>query len=135
MCLASPGSLEPAMTKCRVLLVDDSADICELYRLMMNRTDDLECVGVRESADDLEADLQRTLADVAVIDLIGPGRNALEAIRSAAATNPRCRIIAFSGHDDEGTRDQVIQAGAWSLVSKHADVQELLDEIRRVRDA
>jgi DNA-binding NarL/FixJ family response regulator len=98
---------------------------------MINRENDLECVDARESTVGLEAAIEQHLADVAVIDLVGPGRDALEAIRSTAAMHPRCRLIAFSGHDDTQTRDEAARAGAWSLVSKHDHPTRLLEEIRR----
>lgn len=118
--------------RARVLLVDDSEDIRDLYRRLIEKQSDLECVAAMESTVGLEDAVKRTNADVAVIDLVGPGRDALEAIRSVSVACPRCRIIAFSGHDDDTTRDHALQAGAWSLVSKHDDAMTLLDEIRRV---
>jgi DNA-binding NarL/FixJ family response regulator len=117
----------------RVLLVDDSADIRDLYQRVLNKTEDLRCVGTLESAVGLEASVQETRAEIAVVDLVRAGRDPFEAIRSTALACPDCRIIAFTGYDDGATRDQVFQAGAWSLVSKHEQPGALVEEIRRVR--
>lgn len=114
----------------RVLLVDDSADILDPCRLI-DRQDDLECVKTRESTIGLEEAIERSRADVAVIDLIGPGRDALEAIRSTMTAHPECRLIAFCGYDDSTIRDQAAKAGAFSLVSKHDHPMPLLDVIRQ----
>ena len=118
----------------RVLLVDDSADIRDLYRRLIEKSDDLQCVESLDSTADLEAAVERSGADVAIVDLIGTGRDPVEAVRSTVSKHPACRIIVFSGHDDEMTRREILQAGATSLVSKYGDVGALLEEIRRVRD-
>ena len=118
------------MAKARVYLVDDSADIRDVYQRMINRQSDLECVGAAESTVGLEEAVRRAGAEVAVIDLVGPDRDALEAIRATAAAAPGCRIIAFSGHDDRETRERATEAGAWGLVSKNQPPMALIEAIR-----
>lgn len=119
----------------RVLFVDDSSDIRELYEQIINLEHGLRCVGTLESTVGLEIAIRSTGANVAVIDLVGPGRDAIEAIRAAAGEFPDCRIIAFSGHDDDQTRDLAIDAGAWTLVSKNAPPLALIEEIRQIAAA
>lgn len=119
----------------RVLIVDDSADILDVYKRLINRQPDMECVDARLTTVDLEGAVARTQADVAVVDLIGPDRDSFEAISATADACPACRIIAFSGHDDPDTLEQAAAAGAWSLVSKHDHPLRLLEEIRRAMAA
>lgn len=120
-------------TKTRVLLVDDAAEVADVYSRLLNRSADLECVGTRDTADELEAAIAALAPDVLVIDLTMPGRPPLEAIASVAARFPACCILAFSGHDDPQTRERVLDAGAWALVAKDYDPKRLLEEIRRIR--
>jgi DNA-binding NarL/FixJ family response regulator len=124
--------VEEQMTRrARILLVDDSPDILDLYQRLINKQTDLECVGARTSTQELEAAVQESRADLAVIDLVGTGRNAVAAIEATTASCPDCLIVVFSGHDDSATRDRVTRAGAWSLVSKNDHPMKLLEEIRR----
>lgn len=116
----------------RVLIVDDSEDILYLYRRLINSQPDMECVATLESTVGLEACAQEHRAEVAVVDLIGPDRSAIEAIRSLSKEHPACRVIAFSGHDDQATCDLALDAGAWTLVSKNDHPTKLLEEIRKV---
>jgi DNA-binding NarL/FixJ family response regulator len=116
----------------RVLLVDDSADIRDLYQRLINKQDDLECVATGDSTAGLEGVVRQHQADVAVVDLTGTGRDPLEAIRATQAVCPGCRIIVFSGHDDPDTVQRATQAGAGSLVSKHEHPMKLIEEIRRL---
>jgi DNA-binding NarL/FixJ family response regulator len=116
----------------RVLIVDDSEDILDVYRRLIDTQPDLQCVAALESTVGVEDRAVEHRADIAVIDLIGPDRSAIDAIRGMAAQCPECRVIAFSGMDDEATCDQAFEAGAWSLVSKNDHPMRLLEEIRRV---
>lgn len=117
--------------KARVLLVDDSADIADLYQRLINRQADMECVGTMPSTLGLEDAIGSSGAEVAVVDLVTGARDAMEAIGSAVDTHPECRVIVFSGHDDPGTREKAAYAGAWALVSKHDAPMTLIQEIRR----
>lgn len=121
-----------APRKLRVILIDDTADILELYRHLIDSQADLQCVACMPDSETLETAIEAHAADAAVIDLCGPGRDALDAIRAVAARFPDCRIIAFTGRDDPATLERVLDAGAWSLVSKHEHPLRLLDEIRRI---
>lgn len=127
----STPAREGALEKTRVLLVDDSADITDLYGRMIDAEPDLVCAGALHSADSLVESVSRVLPCVVVIDLTMPGEDPLAAIRSLAASHP-CPIIAFSGYDDPETHGAALDAGAWSLVSKHGEPTRLLREIRRI---
>jgi DNA-binding NarL/FixJ family response regulator len=111
--------------------VDDSADIADLYQRLINRQEDMECVGTMESTVGLEEAIGRSGAEVAVVDLVAKGRDSMEAIGASVDVHPDCRVIVFSGHDDPATREEAARAGAWSLVSKHDEPMSLIREIRR----
>ena len=115
-----------------VLVVDDSEDLLDMLRRLIDRQADMRCVCVLESTVGLEDAIAEHSPDVAVVDLVGPGRDAIEGIRSASEKHPSCRIIAFSGHDDQDTIARASDAGAWLLVSKHGDPAHLLEAIRAV---
>jgi len=121
--------------KTRVLMVDDARDLLDLYRRVISAQPDMECVEALDSTIGLEEALERSQADVAVIDLTGTGRDGFLAIGAAATARPSCRIIAFSGYDDQATREQARRAGAWTLVSKLDAPAKLLEEIRRAGSA
>jgi two-component system response regulator DesR len=117
--------------KARVLIADDSAELTELYCLLINGEPDLQCVATLDSAAEFESTIERLRPNVAVIDLVMPGPSPFNVIRSASTRFPECRILAFSGNDDPHTRDRAFDCGAWALVSKHSPPTQLLEEIRR----
>ncbi|HLU39049.1 MAG TPA: response regulator transcription factor [Planctomycetota bacterium] len=117
----------------RVLCVDDSMDIAELYRLLIDAEPDMRCVGVVTDPADVVATVARTGANQVLLDLTMPGPvTPLSVIRALAETSPDVRVVAFSGYDDEATQHAALDAGAWGFVSKHAGPSDVLDAIRQV---
>jgi DNA-binding NarL/FixJ family response regulator len=121
-----------AEQRVKVLCVDDSHDIVQLYSRMVNGEPDMCCVGTLGQADALADEVERTQADVVVLDLSMPGRDPLEALSDLSRQIDRVRTIVFSGYDDAQTVDAALNAGAWGLVSKHANPMEVIEAIRRV---
>ena len=115
-----------------VLCADDNTDIADLMLIALNRQPDMRCAGVVTDAADLPATVAKTKPEVLVLDLRMPGINALEFVRRLHAAQPETRVIVYSGYDDRETIDHAIEAGAWGFVSKHEDLNDLLEAIRKV---
>lgn len=124
-----PQGEVPART--RVLCVDDSPDMAEMLVRLMRAQPDLEDAGALDSAEGIVDEVVRRRADVVVLDLTMPGPPPLGAIRAIADHVPSCRVIAYSGYDDPGTREAARRAGAWELVSKHGEPGDIIAAIRR----
>jgi DNA-binding NarL/FixJ family response regulator len=116
----------------RVLCVDDSVDLVVMLARMINGQPDLENVGGMASADGLSDEVERRRPDVVVLDLNMPGSPPLAAIRELAVRAPQCRVITYSGHDDDATICAALDAGAWEHISKNRDPFDILHAIRRV---
>ena len=116
----------------KVLCVDDSADIAGLCRRFVDAEPDMACAGVLESADALVERVLEARPDVVLLDLTMPGKDPLMAVRELAVAAPWCRVLAFSGYDDEERLMGIVEAGAWGLVSKDSDPARLVQAIRRV---
>lgn len=122
----------PPNDRIRVLCVDDSADIADLYATVISGESDMEVVGTLSSADRLSEEAVRVRPQIVLLDLTMPGKPPLDALSELGDVAPETRVIVFSGYDDPETKDQVFDAGAWELVSKHDDVSAVLAAIRRV---
>ncbi len=116
----------------RVLCIDDSPDTIEVLARLVGGTPDMVSVGTLGSTERITEEVILRRADVAVLDLTMPGFAPLEAIGLLAERAPQCRVIAFSGYDDPGTREAARRAGAWELVSKRGEPTDIIDAIRRV---
>lgn len=117
----------------RVLCVDDHVEIRRLFELVLKEQQGIEVVGLADSAEQLEQEIQTTQADVVVLDISMPGRNPVDAMRDAKAAFPAVRFLVSSSYDDPGMIERVLDAGASGYLVKGTAFDELADSIRRVR--
>jgi DNA-binding NarL/FixJ family response regulator len=121
-----------AVQKTRVLIVEDSADVGEMLRFLINRAGDLVSVGVATTADSLERHAKEFDAHVILMDRLMPGRCPIAALRELTEGNSPSRVIVMSGHDGAEYVDEAMDAGAWGYVCKDRHPEEFLAAIRRV---
>jgi len=116
----------------RVLLVDDHAILREGVHALLAREPDIEVVG--EAGDGQEAlDLVAELhPDVAIMDIVMPRMNGLEATRLIKRRFPDVRTLILSMYDDQEYVVQIIQAGASGYVLKRVVTEDLVRAIHEV---
>jgi DNA-binding NarL/FixJ family response regulator len=120
------GLSEP---RARVLVADDDPLMRRLLRTVLGAREDLQLVGEApdgKAALALAASLQ---PDVVVLDHGMPGLDGLGAARAIRAAVPACRIVIFSGFDDEDTVEDARAAGADRYVEKHGGLDGLADAV------
>lgn len=127
----------------RVLCVDDSTDITDGLRLIIESEPDMQFVGALASADSLvreiahlcksEASEDGTL--VVLLDAVMPGKDSFSAIGEVAAACPQARTVVYSGYDGPEFAERALRAGAWRCISKNDDPVTLLRLLREVARA
>jgi len=115
----------------RILIVDDSSDVTSILARMMSEEVDMECVGTLTSAAGWIDAVRSKRVNMVLTDLSMPGPPVLAAVRSLVEAEPACRVVVFSGYDDDATVQSALKAGACALVSKFAEVPAIFDTIRR----
>jgi len=118
------------MKPIRVLLVDDEASVLRGLRMLLGLEPDISVVG--EAADGATAvDLASLLSpEVVLMDVNLPVVDGITAIRELAARVPQAVVVTLSLHDDQGTIDRALAAGAVAFVAKHQMGGDLLAAIR-----
>lgn len=113
----------------KVLVVDDEVRI----RTLLSRT--LSMDGhVVVTAPDGESALQRmsdTEIDLVLLDLVMPGRDGLDVLRSLADRQDETPVIVLSAVTDVGTHVQALEQGAVDVVTKPFSTAELRARVRR----
>ncbi len=114
----------------RMLLVDDHAMVRQGLRTMLEGYQDIHIIG--EAANGEEAiTLARTFQpDVVLMDVNMPQLNGIEATAILQRDFPDMVVVGLSVNADKGNREAMIQAGAATLLTKEAPVEELYQAIQ-----
>ena len=111
----------------RVLVVDDEPEILRVLRLVLSANG--YRVVVAETGEEALAEVERSLPDVILLDLMLPGIDGLEVVRQVRdrSTVP---IVVLSARGDELTKVQALDLGADDYVNKPFGTKELLARVR-----
>lgn len=93
---------------------------------------DLCCAGTVDSVARVAAVAREAAADVIVLDGRLRDGSGLDAIAALAAEVPGAAIVFYSGYSQPELAAEAKRRGAAAVVSKSADVEVLLHEIRRL---
>jgi DNA-binding NarL/FixJ family response regulator len=118
------------MKSIQVLLVDDEPTVLRGLRMRLALEADIRVVGDAEdgaAAVDLAC---RLLPDVVVMDIDLPVVDGITATRELAAQVPGAAVVIHSMHDDHGTIERALAAGAVAFVGKSQMDRDLLGAIR-----
>ena len=116
----------------RVLLADEQSLFREAVRVVLSNEDDL--VVVAEARDGLQAiaESERVQPDVALLDADLPNCDGIRATEQISLRVPGCRVIVFSGQQDERVLVQALEAGASGYLSKESPLIDLIEATRAV---
>ena len=118
----------------RVLIADDHAVVRQGLRTFLDLQDEIEVVGEAADGEDAVAAAARLRPDVALVDLVMPRVDGIEAIKRIRAAAPATRIIVLTSFTDEDKMLPAVRAGAVGYLLKDVEPQELVAAIRTVND-
>jgi PAS domain S-box-containing protein len=122
---------ESAAEQVRVLLLEDHTAVREAIAGMFEREPDLIVVGQAESLAEARALLHGV--DVGVLDLALPDGDGLALIPELRAASPGAQVLVLSANLDRAQTARAIDAGAAGALDKTADLDQVVDAIRRLR--
>lgn len=116
----------------RVLLADEQSLFREAVRVVLSSEGDLEVVAEARDGVQAVAEAERTQPDVALLDANLPNCDGIRATNLILTRVPTCRVIVFSGQEDERILLEAMEAGASGYLSKEAPLAELIEATRAV---
>ncbi|RMH00605.1 MAG: DNA-binding response regulator [Chloroflexi bacterium] len=114
-----------------VLLVDDHKVVRQGVRAFLDTQPDLQVVGEADSGETAVSLAAKFAPDVALMDLIMPGMDGVEATRRLKQVSPRTQIIVLTSYHQDEHIFPAIRAGALSYLLKDVGPDELADAIRK----
>ncbi len=114
-----------------VLLVDDHALVRQGVRAFLETQSDIVVVAEADSGEEAVRLAAEHAPDVALVDLIMPGMDGVEATRRLKARSPRTNVVVLTSYHDDEHVFPAIQAGALSYILKEVGPNELADAVRK----
>jgi DNA-binding NarL/FixJ family response regulator len=118
----------------RILLIDDHAVFRQPLTFMLEREPDLTVVaqaGSLREAREIIGVMADTI-DLALVDLRLPDGIGTDLIRELHELNPETHCVVLTADTDRLLHARALEAGASAVVSKTAQLAEIIDAIRRV---
>ena len=115
-----------------VLIADDNAFVRQRLGELFSREPDFEVCAVAENGRKAIEEAEESHPDLILLDLSMPVMNGLDAARALKRLMPKVPIVMFSIHSDAFTEKEARSAGAAALISKFANMSELLGMVRNL---
>lgn len=123
-----PGDTEPI----RTVIIDDHPVVRFGLRHMLSSDPAIEIVAELENVDNLAATLEKTGADVVVLDLELEDAHGVDALRILREQGGSTKVIVYTSFDDEDRIVQAAELGVDGYLLKGCKQRELVSAIHTV---
>jgi two-component system nitrate/nitrite response regulator NarL len=123
-----------ALTRRRVLIVDDNPQVRQELSTLLPLAGDVEVVGEAGDGEEAVRLAQALQPDVVLMDLEMPVLDGYEATRQIKAGCPSCRVVALTVHGYETARQKASQSGVDIFLVKGGSVETLVQAICERRE-
>lgn len=132
--MKDPTLHNTANPKTRLIIVDDHKIIRESLAFLISTIDNMEIAGEASNGKELLSLLERTTADIILMDISMPDMNGIEATLLVNNKKPWIKIIGLSIHTQAVIIKKMLAAGAFGFVTKNSSSDELFTAIEKVRN-
>ncbi len=119
------STLQPPASRIHVLLVDDHAMVRQGLRAMLEGYEDVQIVGEAVDGQDAVRLAEQLRPGIVVMDINMPNMNGIEATREITTRYPNIIVIGLSVNAGDDNHHAMIGAGAATLLTKEAAVEQL----------
>jgi DNA-binding NarL/FixJ family response regulator len=113
----------------RVLLVDDVESVRQTLRSILATYPNFEVVGEACNGEEALESVQVLKPSVVVMDINMPRLDGIKATTLIKRVYPHIVVVGLSVYANDDTRKAMTAAGATTVISKEAAVEQLRDEI------
>lgn len=114
-----------------IVLVDDHEVVRNGVRAYMETLQEFQVVGEASSGEEAIKVVADTIPDVVLLDLIMPGMDGVETIRSIKLISPRTQVVVLTSFHEDVHIFPALKAGAISYILKDMKMDKLVDALNR----
>ncbi len=120
------------MSPIRILIVDDQELFREGLGMLIAEQAGMVVVGNACDADSAVQQADKLNPDIVLMDITMPGKSGIEAARIILTSQPDCRIIALTAHEEPEVANNMFRTGATGFLLKDCTRAELVESIQIV---
>ena len=125
-------SQSQAVTKKRILVVDDHPIVRQGLALLINREPDLVVCGEAEEAMGAMHVLASARPDVLIVDISLNGPDGLDLLKNVRISHSSLPVLILSMHDESIYAERALRAGANGYIMKQEATDKVLVAVRRI---
>jgi DNA-binding NarL/FixJ family response regulator len=121
------------VTKIRILIADDAAEIVNYFAGIIRREEDLEVAGLAFSGEEAVAKVRELDPHLVLMDIQMETKTAgIDAIERIRAFNPAIKAVILTIHNRDDLIFKAYTVGAMDYIIKTSPVEDILKSIRAV---
>ena len=113
-----------------VSIVEDTDDIREALRVLINGSDGFECVHVFANAEEALENMKGNDIDVVLMDIHLPGMDGIGCMKMLKPFMPNTQFMMCTVYDDDEHVFNALQSGASGYILKRTSPAQILETIR-----
>ena len=121
-----------AITKKRIMVVDDHPIVRQGLALMINRESDLVVCGEAEDAMGAMHVLASSHPDILIVDISLNGPDGIDLLKNIRVSHPTLPVLILSMHDEMVYAERALRAGANGYIMKQEATENVLVAVRRI---
>ncbi|MEL6671052.1 MAG: response regulator transcription factor [Bacteroidota bacterium] len=114
----------------RVAIVEDDAEIRQLFGLLLDNSPGYQCVAQYADAESALDQLEVAEVDVVLMDIDLPGVSGIQCTEKLKQESPELNIIMLTVHEDDAALFDSLCAGATGYILKETSPVQILEDIR-----
>jgi DNA-binding NarL/FixJ family response regulator len=122
------------MERKKVWIVEDDVFLRNSFTEIINSTEDFIVSGAFRSGEDALKQLRASQPDFVLMDIELPGKNGVDSTLAIKQSAPNVQVIMVTVYEDTDLVFNSLKAGASGYITKSANVGQIINGLREIRD-
>lgn len=114
--------------KLSIALVEDDHEIRDVYSFLINKTENMNCVGF-EDAETFMTEFKKAPHDIVIMDVNLPGMTGIECTEQIKKHRAETQVMMFTVYENNENIFSALEAGASGYLVKHSSPANIIDSI------